>query len=190
MSAAPDITFRLAGRPDAAAVARLHADSWRRHYRGAYPDEFLDGPVEDNRLEVWDERLATASSDTAATILALVDAELVGFAHVVLDEDSVHGALVDNLHVAYARKRGGIGGALLAEAAAMTLERQPGSGMFLWVLEQNRAARSFYEARQGAFVGIRTTRSPGGGPLLTALRCVWPDPAVLLEYRIEPTRQI
>jgi hypothetical protein len=31
-----DLQFRLADSADAEAIAALHADSWRRHYRGAY----------------------------------------------------------------------------------------------------------------------------------------------------------
>src|SRR5437763_12653857 len=49
--------FRLAGPADAAAVARLHAESWRRHYRGAYADAFLDGDVEADRRNEWSRRL-------------------------------------------------------------------------------------------------------------------------------------
>jgi hypothetical protein len=49
--------FRLVGPADARAVADLHADSWRRHYRGAYPDAFLDGDVVADRLALWTDRL-------------------------------------------------------------------------------------------------------------------------------------
>jgi hypothetical protein len=35
--------FRQAGPGDAKTVALLHADSWRRYFRGAYADSFLDG---------------------------------------------------------------------------------------------------------------------------------------------------
>jgi ribosomal protein S18 acetylase RimI-like enzyme len=30
--------YRQAAASDVVAIARLHADSWRRHYRGAYLD--------------------------------------------------------------------------------------------------------------------------------------------------------
>jgi hypothetical protein len=33
--------LRTATSADAVAVAALHADSWRRHYRGVYRDEYL-----------------------------------------------------------------------------------------------------------------------------------------------------
>ena len=49
--------FRLAASDDAQAVADLHARSWRRHYRGAYSDAFLDGDVIADRLAVWADRL-------------------------------------------------------------------------------------------------------------------------------------
>jgi hypothetical protein len=53
------ITFRRAGAVDADAIADLHADSWRRHYRGAYTDEYLDGPIAEERRAVWADRLST-----------------------------------------------------------------------------------------------------------------------------------
>ena len=54
--------FRLAGPADAKAVANLHADSWRRYYRGAYSDGFLDDDVVADRLAVWSGRAAGARS--------------------------------------------------------------------------------------------------------------------------------
>src|SRR5258708_16945646 len=90
--------FRLAGPGDAEAVAALHADSWRRHYRGAYSDAYLDGDVEGDRLAVWSERLRDRRTDYR-TIVAEDAGRLVGFAHTVLDEDEAWGALLDNLHV-------------------------------------------------------------------------------------------
>ncbi|MEU4563183.1 hypothetical protein AB0F72_32800 [Actinoplanes sp. NPDC023936] len=53
-----DARFRFAEAADAAGIAALHADSWRRHYRGAYSDSFLDGDVIADRHAVWSARLA------------------------------------------------------------------------------------------------------------------------------------
>jgi hypothetical protein len=39
------LRYRSACASDAAAIAALHADSWRRHYRGTYSAGFLDGDV-------------------------------------------------------------------------------------------------------------------------------------------------
>jgi hypothetical protein len=40
-----EIIIQNASSNDSEAIAALHTDSWRRHYRGAYSDAFLDGEV-------------------------------------------------------------------------------------------------------------------------------------------------
>jgi ribosomal protein S18 acetylase RimI-like enzyme len=149
--------FRRAGPADAPAVAHLHADSWRRHYRGAYSDEFLDGDVVADRLAVWSDRLGTADP-RRCTILA-EDGGLIGFANTFLDHDPEWGALLDNLHVAGSHQRRGIGAQLLALTGEAVAGR---SGLYLWVLEQNAAAQAFYEAHGGRRVERCPVEPPGG----------------------------
>jgi GNAT superfamily N-acetyltransferase len=180
------IELRQAGADDASTVAALHADSWRRHYRGAYSDAFLDGDVEADRKVVWSGRLVDQDGGTS-TILAEENGEPVGFVHVVFDDDPAWGALVDNLHVIHRRKRSGIGTRLMAAAAAAVVGRGRG-GLYLWVLEQNVAAQAFYDARGGRPADRREVNPPGGVPgrlkgTPRALRYVWPDPAVLVDAR-------
>ena len=169
--------FRRAGPADAASVAALHADSWRRHYRGSYPDDYLDGPVFEERLAVWSERLSGPDGH-GVTIVADDGGSLVGFVHLVLDADPEWGALVDNLHVRHDQQGSGFGTALLALAAAEVVACRPSSGLYLWVLEANMAAQAFYRARGARFEGTLVRASPAGNPLV-ALRCAWPDPSVL-----------
>ena len=57
------VSFRVAAAADADSVAALHADSWRRHYRGAYADAFLDGDVLADRRTIWSRLLAAPGSD-------------------------------------------------------------------------------------------------------------------------------
>jgi len=97
------LRFRAAGPDDAEKIALLHADSWRRHYRGAYADSFLDGDVVANRRSVWSSRLAAPANST--TVVAEDDTGLVGFVHVVFDEDDRWGSFIDNLHVSHKRRR-------------------------------------------------------------------------------------
>ena len=52
---------------DAAEIAALHAESWRRHYRGAYSDSFLDGDVGEDRLAEWTGRFAEAGAGVAGS---------------------------------------------------------------------------------------------------------------------------
>ncbi|MFD5258625.1 GNAT family N-acetyltransferase [Streptomyces bobili] len=115
-------------------MALLHADSRRRHCRGAYSDAFLDGDVEADRRPVRSSRLSAPSS--SATVVAEEDTGLAGFVHVVFDEDGRWGSLVDHLHVTRHRRRTGLGTALFSRAAAAVAEHARGNAMYLWVLEQ------------------------------------------------------
>jgi GNAT superfamily N-acetyltransferase len=173
------VSFRAAAAADADSVAVLHADSWRRHYRGAYADAFLDGDVLADRRATWSRRLAMREPDRV-TILAEVDAEIAGFVHLVLDDDERCGSLVDNLHVTHARRRHGIGSALIVHAARAVVDRGTTVSMYLWVLEQNAAAQSFYAAHGGRAAERAFVESPGGVPgrlhgRPAKLRYVWPD---------------
>jgi ribosomal protein S18 acetylase RimI-like enzyme len=174
------VQYRAATAQDVEAIAALHADSWRRHYRGAYLDTYLDGEVVADRLAVWTDRLTEPSSDRY-TIAAEQDGTLVGFAHTMLDNDPTWGALVENLHVTHGLKRHGIGTRLMAESARTLISRGTSSGMYLWVLEQNKAAQAFYGARGGMCVG-REMRGPfPGGGKAVGLRYAWADPSDLLQ---------
>jgi len=173
--------LRAAGPGDASAVARLHADSWRRHYRGAYSDAFLDGDdVAAYLRALWARRLAVADGQ-ACTIVADCDGVLVGLAHTVFGTDATWGSLLDNLHVAHGRKRQGIGRRLLALTGQAVVGWSAASGLYLWVLEQNAPARAFYEAQGGACVERAEVPPPGGDPANlngrpACLRYAWPDP--------------
>ncbi|WP_246633404.1 GNAT family N-acetyltransferase [Pseudonocardia nigra] len=175
--------FRVARPEDAHAVAELHADSWQRHYRGAYSDAFLDGEPSGFLTQLWTERLATPSPQ-ARTIVAEYNGEVVGFAHTLLNEDPTWGALVDNLHVRYTLKRQGIGTRLLSLTALAVHRWSSSSGLYLWVLEQNSMAQAFYSALGGTCVERVDVPPPGGDPARLngrpkCLRFAWPDPSTL-----------
>lgn len=157
------LSFRMACEDDARAVAELHADSWRRHYRGAFSDAFLDGGALGYLLDVWTERMS-APNPMARTILAEQDGQLAGLAHTFLAEDPTWGAFLDNLHVAHWLKRRGTGARLLALTRDAVRAWSPSSGLYLWVLEQNSAARAFYAAQGGVCVERDQTPPPGGDP--------------------------
>ncbi|MFF5225790.1 GNAT family N-acetyltransferase [Dactylosporangium sp. NPDC000521] len=170
--------IRVATDGDVDGIARLHADSWRRHYRGAYSDAFLDGDVVADRLSVWRDRFAARGG--TVTFVADDDGELVGFVHVKLDDDVEWGSLVDNLHVADARRHGGVGTRLLRAAAGAVREQAASPKLYLWVLEQNTAAQRFYAARGGVHAGTAVVASAGGVPARLRgaprkHRIVWPD---------------
>jgi len=179
-----EVAIRTATCDDAGAIGALHADSWRRNYRGAYSDEFLDGDVLADRETVWSERLNRDSGGTATFVAqAAGSTDLAGFAHLAFDADPKWGCLLDNLHVAHGLKRTGIGTRLIAEAASQALRHH--QLLHLYVLEQNTNARAFYQARGGRFVEASFVSAPGG--LASRLNgsprghlYVWDDPSILL----------
>ena len=174
------VEYREAVTGDAEAIAALHADSWRRNYRGAFLDSYLDGDVFADRLAVWTDRLVDPSGGSC-TIVAEIDGTVVGFAHTIFDEDPVLGALLDNLHVRHDMKRRGIGARLTEEAARAVIRERPASGLYLGVLEQNTAAQAFYDARGGVCVGRDMDGPFPGGGYAVALTYAWPDPSKLLD---------
>ena len=173
-----EVRIRPASSCDAPVIAQLHAASWRRHYRGAYADAFLDGDVVADRLAVWAQRLAEPTG--TLTLLAETDRgpEPLGFVHVVFDDDPAWGSLIDNLHITPSRQRTGVGRRLLTLAAHEATQQATHPGLYLWVLEQNSAAQSFYRAMGGAIVEKAAVSNPGGVPgrlvgVPTKLRCAW-----------------
>src|SRR5690242_19435028 len=70
--------IREATLDDAAAIARVHVESWRMTYAGLIPDEYLAGLNHADREEKWRETLAVRNG---ATFVAVDEAEgIVGFA--------------------------------------------------------------------------------------------------------------
>jgi ribosomal protein S18 acetylase RimI-like enzyme len=164
---------------DADSIAALHADSWRRHYRGAYLDSYLDGDVVTDRQKVWRSRLAQPTTGHF-TVVAHRGDEVLGFAHTIVDEDPLWGSLLENLHVMSDLKRTGIGTHLLSRVARGLLRLRPDGSLHLWVLEQNTAAQAFYDARGGRRVETQLRGPfPGGGRAM-GHRYHWSDPTRLL----------
>lgn len=172
------VVFSPAGACDADRIAALHADSWRRHYRGAYADTYLDGDLLSERRTVWSGRLASPGG--TATIVAEREGGLVGFVHVAFDADPRWGSLVDNLHVDHSGHRTGIGTELMAYAARAVLANAGTPALHLWVLRQNTRAQMFYAARGGIRVETGVVAAPCGNSAFlngtpAKYRMAWPD---------------
>jgi ribosomal protein S18 acetylase RimI-like enzyme len=175
----PPVEYLDATHRDADSIAALHADSWRRHYRGAYLDSYLDGDIVTERQAVWRSRL-TQPKHLHITVIARQGNEVLGFAHTILDEDPRWGSLLENLHVRSTSKRTGIGSRLLSETARRLIRTRPGGSLHLWVLQQNTAAQAFYDALGGQWVETQLRGPfPGGGQAM-GHRYHWADPAQLL----------
>ena len=171
--------LRLAGRDDAASVAALHVASWRSAYRGIFSDDYLDGPVEGERLALWQDRLRHPRPRQVVVLAENLDGGLVGFACGFVDQDPDWGSFINNLHVMPDRKGGGVGRALMRDLFHRFSEVEPERPVHLFCLEDNHAAHGFYESLGGQVVE-RTLSIEADGSACADLRIVWPAPAKLL----------
>lgn len=177
------INFRTATTADIAAIASLHAESWRKHYRGIWRDAYLDGPVYEDRAKVWRERLESPKSNQHI-LLAMANDALVGFACFYLDDDPVFGTLLDNLHVVSDQQGGGIGTQLIRAAAAVAHGHDPDSKFYLWVLEANHKARGFYEHLGANHHETVQLEEPDGGAS-SVCRYVWSKASDLMTQALQ-----
>jgi len=173
------LIFRQAAKNDAEAIASLHTESWRDVYRGILPESYLGGQIADERSNLWKSRFLSLRPGRFLVVLAESPIELVGFACVLLDEDSRWGACLDNLHVLPRWRSLGVGRLLFGRAAQWVMSSEPGWPIHLWVFEANDGARRFYDVLSGEVVERRLKRSPGGADI-PLLRYVWRDLEVLL----------
>ena len=171
------VEYRPARPSDAHAIASLHTRSWRENYRGAYSDAFLDGELPEERMRVWRARLDHPVENQFVQ-LAFDAATLVGFICAYGAHDPEWGSLVDNLHVAHAAKRNGIGLSLVRHAGAWLESVYPDLGVYLFVLEINSAARRFYERLGARNAGVSTMETHGGA-IVRSCRYVWPRAKLL-----------
>jgi ribosomal protein S18 acetylase RimI-like enzyme len=171
-------TLRTPHSNESDSIAALHTSSWRRTYRGMMSDAFLDGSAFDNRRHVWRERL-TVANPRQFVCVADLNATIVGLICAFADYDAVWGSYIDNLHVAPDMHRSGIGRALMRRASEWMCAVAPRRGVYLWVMERNTSARSFYDRLGARHAETLSLEDPGGGRAPNC-RFVWNDPGTLL----------
>ena len=174
---------RVATSADCAAIATLHANSWRTTYRHILAHDYLDHHVAEDRQDLWAARFVKFDAEKHHIGVAAEGPQapqIGGFVCVLLDEEPEYGALLDNLHVAPDRHREGIGRRLMASAAHWVAGMQPDWSMHLWVYEANAKTVSFYRAVGGREVDHRVIVTPAGNRA-TVLRFEWPNPIGLAQ---------
>jgi ribosomal protein S18 acetylase RimI-like enzyme len=143
------MVIRQATNSDVAAIAHLHAESWRAAYRGLLSDDFLERRAHGDRLATWQKKFSLRAGKPMFVLLAQEGARLAGFACVFPDEDAEFGSFLDNLHVAPGITGQGVGKHLMSEAVRRLVAEGSRSGLYLWVMEQNHRGRRFYGRRVG-----------------------------------------
>lgn len=172
------IRCRPATAADAPAIARLHAKSWRRAYRGMMGDGYLDGDIDGERSRFWSGFFA-APAPKACVIVAVAGSRLAGFASVYGDHDPDWGTRIENLHVDIDFGRQGVGATLMAEAARWCAREGFGGPVHLGVLQPNAPAIRFYERLGGRRVLELVWTSPDGNRV-PEYRMAWDSPDALL----------
>jgi GNAT superfamily N-acetyltransferase len=168
------MTIRQAGRADADAIAQLHTQSWQTAYRGILSDDFLHGPLPENRRVLWRTRLSAAERPGQLVLVDECGAAIRGFACAFLEADLHWGCLLDNLHVVPDLKGKGLGTQLMSAVAALVWRSDPRGRLHLWAYEQNLAARRFYERLGGANTECHAELALDGTPV-NAIRYCWSE---------------
>ena len=135
--------IRLAMSADAQAIAALHTSSWRRTYKNALSDEYLQRTAPIEREAVWAQRFASRK-ENQQVLVAEGENGVVGFACAYGAEHVEWGSYLDNLHVDESFQRQGIGRSLLVGIARWCDQQTPGRGLYLSVNQDNRRAQRFY----------------------------------------------
>ncbi len=157
-----DITLRPARPGDAAAIAKVHVETWRATYAGIVPDAYLVSMTESNQALQWNHTIRRAAAPEA--ILAAESADvpggrIVGFGSCGRARGRPGSGEIFTLYVAPDWQGRGIG-RLLLEGLIVRLHESGLSEAVLWVLSDN-PARFFYEGLGGRRFAERKERFAG-----------------------------
>ncbi len=141
------MTLRRALPADAQTVGRIHVESWNVVYRGIMPDDVIARTDLAYRTRFWADRIA----DAEWPVYLIEEAgQGVAFCQMVptkdADDDATRVGHITSLHV-LPRLRGRGYGRALIDHVCDEFQRRGFAEVTLWVLEENRDARRFYEQR-------------------------------------------
>ena len=90
------IHIRTAERADAAAIAHVHATTWKEAYRGLLDSQFLDNMSERRLTSRWRTHLDRREQDLDEEVLvAQVGREVVGFAAMGASREAFAPCVID-----------------------------------------------------------------------------------------------
>ncbi len=138
--------IRVAEATDAAAIAKVHIDSWRATYKGIVPDEHLANLSNERGQQRWQNAIA---ANTEFIYVAEDDGKVVGFACGGPERsgDPIYKGEIYEIYLLPEYQHCGIGRRLTA-AIVERLIQAGMTSMLIWVLAKN-PSRAFYEALGG-----------------------------------------
>jgi GNAT superfamily N-acetyltransferase len=172
-----DVQVRSATFADAAAIARVHVDTWWTTYRGIVPEAHLAKLSYEKQTSFF-ERMLT-SSGLHYFVAEDADGQIVGVASGGPERtgDLGYAGELCGIYVRESSQRQGIGRQLV-RAVVDRLIAGGIHAMLVWVLAAN-PARRFYEALGGQQVATKQIEI--GGALLDEVAYGWPDVRVLVD---------
>ena len=173
------IQFRRATLVDPQALGQVQVTSWRSAFRGIASDDYLDHQANvENQVEDWKKIL---TDDTQLVFVAENDQHLIGYAWAQREKnpDIEWDSELISMHLLPAFKRQGIGRKLFSTVST-ELQKQGCASVYLWVFEDNRSARAFYESLGGKLAGKQQINL--GGKDLIEVTYGWKDISELLRH--------
>lgn len=157
------MTVRPPRSGEARALAEIHIETWQKAYSHIFSKEFLSGLDLDRREQWFDVQIGRGEG----LIVADSGADPTGFCFF---GDSVDGGWGEVFAIYVHPDHWGRGhGHRLLLMAERCLAGRSHKRALLWVLEENRRARSFYE-RQGWVLGKPIRIEEIGGTQVTEVR--------------------
>jgi ribosomal protein S18 acetylase RimI-like enzyme len=138
------ITVRAATAEDAAAIARVHVETWHVAYRGLLPEDEIRSVSVEQRQGFWKGELA--KSGPGKVDVAEDGAGIIGFCSYgpTRDKDASGAAEIYAVYVHPDNWRRGAG-RLLCERARRAAGERGHDALTLWVVKGNERACRFYE---------------------------------------------
>jgi GNAT superfamily N-acetyltransferase len=155
---------RMATTGDAAALSRIHAETWEHTYVGRVPDALARERIAKARARNWAEHGEMRTGAGGGVVVLTRDQDVVGFCEFGptedADDDPRRVGHIMRLYI-HPLHQGHGGGKLLVEAACARLARDGYEDATLWTPEDpaNRAC-GFYAHLGWTDEGIRNSEQP------------------------------
>jgi GNAT superfamily N-acetyltransferase len=156
--------IRVATPADAAALSRVHAETWEDTYVGQVPGALADERIAKAGARDWTEYGEMRTGAGGGVMVLIRDEQVVGFCEFGptedADDDAQRAGHIMRLYV-HPRHQGHGGGRLLVESACARLAGDGYAEATLWTLETpSNRAHGFYAHLGWTNEGIRNDERP------------------------------
>lgn len=124
---------------DRLAISKVYEESWKYAYQGIVPQDYLDSIPAGQ----WGSRIEQADRKNLVMVQDGIIIGTSGFGKSRIEEMNGFGEIISLYFLPEYMRKGY--GRLLLQAVVSELKKMGFDKVFLWVLEENRNARYFYE---------------------------------------------